>query len=204
MPGTYDDCFLTSELPLFEDAKGLFWIPPSRLCLSSSSSSSSSSSHSSDGNATSSGSGSRSASQTQPVFDEEYRQIFASALVSSLTLQQTQKLLHNVLFDFATVTDLGLTPENLPALVELNEKVAHQCLFQVAGEPGAEQLLSSLINADLSLRSMEVVNKLIHMNKLSSEFINKYISHSIAYCNGMIGNRNLQSRFIRLVNLLFI
>ncbi len=170
-----------SELPLFLDARGLFWIPPSRLELNNNNSSSSNDD----------------SSHRAQVFDEEYRQIFASSFNTPLTPQQTQKLLHNVRFDLASVSDLGLTPQKLTSLVETNEKVAMECLFQVANEPGSEDLLTSLIYSNLTVRSMEVVNRLIHSNKLPEEFINKYISHSIAYCNGMRNNRSLQNRFVR-------
>jgi hypothetical protein len=106
------------------------------------------------------------------------------------------------------VQESGLTPQNLPRLVEHNPLIAHECLLvilQSSPEPLKNDYLSALVGMDMSLHSMEVVNRLathnVHGDQepiLHPEYINLFISSCIASCEN-IQDRHAQNRLVRLV-----
>ena len=109
------------------------------------------------------------------------------------------------------VEESGLTPQTLPRLVEHNPMVATECLLRILG-PGSQQsedtkngYLSSLVSMDMSLHTMEVVNRLAtHINATTSEpllhpeYVLLFIGSCIASC-GNIQDRHAQNRLVRLV-----
>ncbi|OEU10056.1 hypothetical protein FRACYDRAFT_163296, partial [Fragilariopsis cylindrus CCMP1102] len=121
----------------------------------------------------------------------------------------------------------GLTPQNLPRLVDHNPLIAHECLLvilQHSPENVKNEYLSALVGMDMSLHSMEVVNRLAthnHMHAVATstdantttttidrrrrrepvlhpEYINLFISSCIASCENM-PDRHAQNRLVRLV-----
>jgi hypothetical protein len=107
------------------------------------------------------------------------------------------------------VQESGLTPQNLPRLVEHNPLIAHECLMvilQHSSEHVKNEYLSSLVGMDMSLCSMEVVNRLAthhvaHVEDgplLHPEYINLFISSCIASCENL-PDRHAQNRLVRLV-----
>jgi hypothetical protein len=107
------------------------------------------------------------------------------------------------------VQDSGLTPQNLPKLVENNPLVAHECLLvilQTSSEPVKNEYLSALVGMDMTLHTMEVVNRLATYNVngggrepiLHPEYVNLFITSCIASCEN-IQDRHSQNRLVRLV-----
>ena len=115
--------------------------------------------------------------------------------------------------------DSGLTPQNLPRLVEHNPLIAHECLLRTlptVPEDEKNEYLSSLVGMDMSLHSMEVVNRLAmhHVHPAHSdeapppeasskpllhpEYIHLFIGSCIASCEN-IQDRHVQNRLVRLV-----
>ena len=110
-----------------------------------------------------------------------------------------------------------MCPQNLPKLVEYNPLVAHECLLRllpIEPEPVKNEYLSALVGMDMSLHSMEVVNRLAMHNVstdddeedddddeepiLHPEYISLFISSCIASCENM-QDRHAQNRLVRLV-----
>mmetsp|Transcript_2180 Transcript_2180/g.4579 ORF Transcript_2180/g.4579 Transcript_2180/m.4579 type:complete len:636 (-) Transcript_2180:1112-3019(-) len=131
------------------------------------------------------------------------------------------------------VKESGLTPQNLPRLVEHNPLVATECLLRIlsstpafCSEDEKNEYLSSLVGMDMSLHTMEVVNRLAtHTTNESSssagaigragmlsgnppaseeepvlhpEYVLLFISSCIASCEN-IQDRHEQNRLVRLV-----
>jgi hypothetical protein len=107
------------------------------------------------------------------------------------------------------VQDSGLTPQSLPKLVENNPLVAYECflvILQTSSEPVKNEYLSALVGMDMTLHTMEVVNRLATYNVhgagrepiLHPEYVNLFITSCIASCEN-IQDRHAQNRLVRLV-----
>jgi CCR4-NOT transcription complex subunit 11 len=99
----------------------------------------------------------------------------------------------------SNLEDCGLTPQRLPELVEHNPAVAVVALSRLMVLGRVSEYLSVLVSMELSLHSVEVVNRLVleppvasgkHSSavsplRLPPIFLHGYILHCISSCESM-------------------
>lgn len=129
---------------------------------------------------------------------DEARSLMEKALTTSLTLVETPILIDKLRTATYTAQELGLTANKLPNLVENNPLVAIEALLSLMHTDVISDYLYYLVKMDMSIHSMEVVNRLTTAVELPAEFMRLYISDCIKTCE-TTKDKFMQNRFVRLV-----
>ena len=127
--------------------------------------------------------------------DDDTQELFQQALTAPLAPNAQRRLLES-----SSQTVQGLTPQNLPRLVEHNPLIAHECLLRLLVQSNNNNdYLVALLGMDVTLHSLEVVHKLAP--HLDAEYLHLYVANCIASCENVVA-RLSQNRLVRLLCIL--
>ena len=130
----------------------------------------------------------------------EIRQLIDKACQGAINFEQQQKIIDELNNDSELVYHTGLIPSKLPLLIENNPSISIQCLSKLSSSNQLTEYLKSLANMNMSLHSIEVVNRLSTSIVLPQEFLHLYVLTCIRTCEDT-KDKYLQNRFVRLVSV---
>ncbi|KAJ9530714.1 hypothetical protein QJQ45_014885, partial [Haematococcus lacustris] len=135
-----------------------------------------------------------------PAAAAQVKELVARALKGPLLPAQQQTVLEELERQPGLLRALALTPAHLPALVAHTPALAYELLVRLvaAGSCEAQDWLAVLAAMDMSLHSMEVVNRLTGAVQLPTDFVHLYITNCIRSFEAA-QDKYIQNRLVRLV-----
>lgn len=128
------------------------------------------------------------------------RFLMAKAYQSAMNPSEQQKFLEILTDKPDLISRIGFHPCKLPLLVENNPTISI-FLIKLLPSSSIDEYLQSLIKMNMSLHSIEVVNRLSTSIDLPKEFLSSFIVNCIDTCE-QTKDKYLQNRFVRLVSVL--
>ncbi|KAL7335590.1 hypothetical protein PS15p_201039 [Mucor circinelloides] len=128
------------------------------------------------------------------ILNEQTRQLLSDACCRILSLAENETLRNERLSDYP-LTDY-IAPHQLPSLVDLNHFLALSIVPLLLKTSLADAYLQALLEAPITLNSIEVVHHaLVNNVQVSQEFLHYFISKSIRSCD----EKPRQDRKVKLV-----
>ncbi|CAN6975157.1 unnamed protein product [Brassica oleracea var. botrytis] len=110
------------------------------------------------------------------------RDLLVKGLKVTLSPTEQEDITTALSNDPKLVYHCGITPRKLPQLVEHNPQIAVEILTKLINSPEIVDYFTALVSMEMSLHSMEVVNRLTTAVELPKEFIRMFITNCISSC----------------------
>ncbi|XP_040175273.1 CCR4-NOT transcription complex subunit 11 [Anopheles arabiensis] len=139
-----------------------------------------------------------SCSDAEPTPDKCLQTLLDQSFRQALSIADQQTLVNELEKDTQQTHLSCVTPEKLPNLIEYNPTIAIEILMRMLKTRHIDAYLDVIVDMELSLHSMEVVNRLTTSVDLPVHFVHLYIVNSIGTCS-TIRDKYMQNRLVRLV-----